>query len=302
MAEPNSPDPVGGTPTYVVGQPVVQYPQGVAGQPVVAGQTPVIITQPVPTPAPVPQAGVEVESRPTDREVVDNFPELRIISHSRLFYWWPVWVIGFVMAFVTHFVLGEPHLSGAGEGEHLPNSDLGVIFFLTLFMVILFTNVTVRGLASGMVILGAVTTVVVLAYFRLWDPILSFFGNLNIYMNSGAYFWFSSLMFLAWFFSVFIFDRMSFWKIKPGQITQVVILGSASRTYDTRNMIIEKFRDDLFRHWILGLGSGDIRIETSGAHREHIFLPNVLFVGRKINQIQNLVKIQPELFGQIAIK
>src|SRR5215471_18444814 len=24
--------------------------------------------------------------------------ELRIVSHSNLFYWWPVWVVGYVMA------------------------------------------------------------------------------------------------------------------------------------------------------------------------------------------------------------
>src|ERR1700683_3612341 len=27
--------------------------------------------------------------------------EIRIISHSTLFYWWPVWLIGFIMAMMT---------------------------------------------------------------------------------------------------------------------------------------------------------------------------------------------------------
>ena len=30
-------------------------------------------------------------------------------------------------------------------------------------------------------------------------------------------------------------------------------------------MVFEKIRQDLFRHWILGLGSGDLRINTMGA-------------------------------------
>src|ERR1700693_88599 len=29
--------------------------------------------------------------------------EIRIISHSTLFYWWPVWALGFLMALVTLF-------------------------------------------------------------------------------------------------------------------------------------------------------------------------------------------------------
>src|SRR5438477_3675037 len=33
--------------------------------------------------------------------------EIRIISHSTLFYWWPVWAVGFLMAFIT-LVNGHP--------------------------------------------------------------------------------------------------------------------------------------------------------------------------------------------------
>src|SRR5436853_5336854 len=29
--------------------------------------------------------------------------EIRIVSHSTLFYWWPVWALGFLMALVTLF-------------------------------------------------------------------------------------------------------------------------------------------------------------------------------------------------------
>ena len=29
--------------------------------------------------------------------------QVTIISHSNLFYWWPVWVVGFVMAIITYF-------------------------------------------------------------------------------------------------------------------------------------------------------------------------------------------------------
>src|SRR5438477_8301064 len=29
--------------------------------------------------------------------------EITLISHSMLFYWWPIWVLGFIMALITYF-------------------------------------------------------------------------------------------------------------------------------------------------------------------------------------------------------
>src|SRR4051812_19421097 len=29
--------------------------------------------------------------------------EITLISHSMLFYWWPIWVMGFAMAAITYF-------------------------------------------------------------------------------------------------------------------------------------------------------------------------------------------------------
>jgi len=47
-------------------------------------------------------------------------------------------------------------------------------------------------------------------------------------------------------------------------------------------MTIQKQRSDLFRHWILGLGSGDTDTCGRPARKRTIFdLPNVLFLGRR---------------------
>ncbi len=59
-------------------------------------------------------------------------------------------------------------------------------------------------------------------------------------------------------------------------------------------MSLEKHRDDLFRHWLLGIGSGDLLIRTSGATREQIDVTNVLFVGAKVNAMQRLIAEVPE--------
>jgi hypothetical protein len=139
-----------------------------------------------------------------------------------------------------------------------------------------------------------VLVTVLLAFFGLWDPILAWFGDLKVQLNLGAYFWFSTLMFLVWVLTVFIFDRLSYWRIKPGQITHEFVLGAGSKSYDTENLVLEKFRDDIFRHWVLGMGSGDLHIRPYGAQREEITVPNVLFIGSKIVEVQRLVATQPQ--------
>ena len=73
-------------------------------------------------------------------------------------------------------------------------------------------------------------------------------------------------------------------------------MGGAQRSYDTRGMVFEKLRQDFFRQWILGFGSGDIHISTTGAKREEIRVPNVLFVDWKIQEIQRLIAMRPDEF------
>ena len=108
--------------------------------------------------------------------------ELRIYGHTAMFYWWPVWVTGFLMALLTWTngtrvalvpakaeydpqanVIHVPQgfklpLSGrpadmSQDGKQFaermyPDKRLGVIFSLVLFLVILITNVPLRGVSS----------------------------------------------------------------------------------------------------------------------------------------------------------
>jgi hypothetical protein len=55
-------------------------------------------------------------------------------------------------------------------------------------------------------------------------------------------------------------------------------------------MTLEKQRSDLFRHWLLGLGSGDLIVRTSGAQAHQFDMPNVLFIGRKVHEIEDLLR------------
>lgn len=218
---------------------------------------------------------------------------LRIYSHSPLVYWWPVWLAGYVMALLTYWQ-GEGYQFGQDQIWVHPSNNPGLIFFLVFFLVLVITNFSVRGLASGIVILGVALVTVLLALVGWWDEVFRWFGRLQIQLNLGAYFWFSTVMLGLWSVTVFALDRMSYWEITPGQLTHVSLLGAGSKSYNAQGMGLEKHRDDLFRHWLLGLGSGDLQIRTSGATREQIDVHNVLFIGSKVERIQKLIAEVPE--------
>ena len=85
---------------------------------------------------------------------------------------------------------------------------------------------------------------------------------------------------------MFMFDRQIYITFEPGQMKVVEEVGGGEKSYDTAGMSIEKHRDDLFRHWVLGLGSGDLTVRTSGATPHQFTLNNVLFISAKLQQIE----------------
>jgi len=234
----------------------------------------------------------------TPQSVADMAPaavaprEVRIYSHSFLFYWWPVWAVGALLALLT-YLNHETVQFGNVEVMVHPSRNLGVVFTFTVLLVILLTNVAVRGLASVAVILTAILMVLFFAYMEWWDYILEALGSLAIYMNLGFYIFFSVAVFLIWGSAVFFFDRLDYWVFQPGQMVHHSWLGGGEQTFDTRGMSVTKQRGDLFRHWILGLGSGDLHIAATGARTAEFTLTNVLFVGSKLDEIERLVSLKP---------
>ena len=228
--------------------------------------------------------------------------ELRIYSHSELFYWWPVWAVGYVMALVT-YLDGRPiQFTDGGPPELVhPSQAPGVIYSVVVFLTILITNVALRGLRSMLMIVSVMFLVVLFAYLGWWDDILRWIPHISVHMNMGFYIFFSTLMFIVWAGATFAYDRLSYWTVRPGQIVQEFVVGGAEKSYDTHGMVFEKKRDDLFRHWVLGLGSGDMKIHTMGAKHEELFVPNVLFVDRKVEAIQRMIATRPNEFTAPAV-
>jgi hypothetical protein len=307
----------------------------------------------VPPTAPAPPPPVRPHE---DREVT-------VVSHSNLFYWWPVWAVGFLMGILTwfdghgHFLVVVPQntvgyqssqddksypvavpkgsdllhnaeasttttteANGAKKVEkndfkdrdiiilpenyrvpkeaptdfnrlHIARSPrYGVVWATFLLVVIVITNVPLRGLWSVVVIVTVILMSIIFALAGWWDIILTTLGWLDIRINAGGYFFVSGVLFAIWLISLLIFDRQIYMIFSPGQLKVCTQIGGGERVFDASGMKLEKQRSDLFRHWVLGLGSGDLIVRTSGAGMEHLELDNVLFIGRKTEQIERLMK------------
>ena len=143
-------------------------------------------------------------------------PEVVVVSHSGLLYWWPVWVVGYIMAAIT-WANGTTVQIGENAMRFHASGDIGVVFFLTLFLVIVISSVTFRGLVSVVMILTGILVALIMVYFGWWSTVLGWLGDLKIYLNQGAYFWFSTLLFLVWAFTVFGFDQFSRWRSPRGR-------------------------------------------------------------------------------------
>lgn len=184
---------------------------------------------------------------------------------------------------------------GADEKQHpgllvAQSNNYGVIFVMTILLVIVFTNVTVRGLASIIVIAGLIIATLVLAQFHLWDDIFRALGGLDVRMNAGGYLAIAAPLFLIWVFTVFVYDRYVYLIVTRGQIRIRRDIGDGEVAVDTHAVVLEKKRNDLFRHWILGLGSGDLHVKTGGPANLDFDLNNVLFVGSRLGRIQDLIR------------
>lgn len=227
-------------------------------------------------------------------DVTTELPELKIYSHSPIFYWWPVWVVGYILAFMSS-LQGQNVRIDSGDMEWiLPSANPGVVFIATLLLVIIFTNVKLRGIYSVATVLGIGLIAVLLAWFGWWDDILGAIPHLSVHMNMGFYLVFSTALLIIWLLSFFVFDRLTYWRIRPGQMTEEHVIGGGERSYDTRGMLFEKHGEDIFRHVVLGLGAGDLRIATTGARKEQIYIANVLLVDSKVRAIQKLISVKPD--------
>jgi hypothetical protein len=273
-------------------------------------------------------------SNPTQPVPVSVIPDERpaqvvIISHSPLFYWWPVWAVGFLMAgwsywqgdqiaFVPPGTVAERGARVEGQdgprdvliapaGQSLPGADNpeelkqprlrmtssnnpGIIWAMTLCLVVLITHAQLRGVWSLVVVILLACSTVLLAVFGLWDPIFRTLGVIDIHINAFGYLTISLFVFVLWLLMFLVFDRLKYIILTRGRLRVRKAIGEGEKVFDVRGMVFERHRDDVFRHWLLGLGTADLTVYTTGANAQQIEMPNVLGVGRKLALINTMLK------------
>ena len=270
-------------------------------------------------------AVTETNEAPPAQEV----REVKIVSHSNLFYWWPVWAAGFALAFLSclaGYRLGivpagteavqRQGLAGldaprdvlvvpAGEGLPVDRATgavkqpslrvaaqpgFGVVFVVVLLLVIFIANVPLRGLWSVISVITLFLVSIIFALLGWWEDILELVAHSHIYINAFGYLAISLPLFVLWLGVVSLFDRQRYMVFTPGQLRVHENIGGSEVAYDTKGMVVEKRRSDLFRHWILGVGSGDLLVKTAGGNAQQFEMSNVLFVGSKVRMIQQMLQ------------
>src|SRR6516165_7134046 len=178
--------------------------------------------------------------------------EIRIVAHSMLLYWWPVWAVGLLLAGLTwldgHRLAVVPGGTQVVEGfdgdrdalvlpagAHLPRdpatgkpreptlrvasrSGYGVVFVVVLLLVVFITNVPIRGLWSVIMVFTVLLGTIILALAGWWDDILEALGHSHVYINAFGYLAISLPLLILWLVVVLFFDRRTYMVFSPGQL------------------------------------------------------------------------------------
>src|SRR5262249_12852824 len=126
--------------------------------------------------------------------------------------------------------------------------------------------------------------------FGLWDPILRSVRYVDIHINAFGYLSISLVLFLFWLLMFLVFDRMTYMIFTRGRLRLRKAIGEGEKVFDMRGMVFKRHRDDMFRHWLLGFGSADLTVFTSGANAQQIEMPNVFRIGRKLALINTMLQ------------
>jgi hypothetical protein len=164
------------------------------------------------------------------------------------------------------------------------------VFVAVFLLVVVVSNILLRGLAWIIAVSGIIILTLFLWIMNWWDPVLRWLGGLDVRMNAGGYLAFAVPLLLVWLFTVFVYDHYTYLIVTRSQVRIRQAIGEGEQVVDTSGLLLTKERNDLFRHWLLGLGSGDLKIKTGGPSNLDLEFFNVLFIGTKLTRIQDMLR------------
>jgi hypothetical protein len=231
--------------------------------------------------------------------------ELRVYMHTSLLYWWPVWLVGFVMAAWTLIENKHMALVPAGavidattivspEGSapvltpvHMTSSRTpGIVFVLTVLVVLTFGGGWMRGWRAYTFAACAASALLLVSWLDGWDELARWATYLQVHINLGGYLIFSTGLLVLWLIQVFIVDRRRYVVFSMSQVRVHNDIGEQEQVYDTGGIAFEKEQYDWFRR-LIGFGAGDLRVRVGG---QWVEIPNVIHVGRQIEAIETLLR------------
>lgn len=233
--------------------------------------------------------------------------EIRVYMRTWLLYWWPVWVIGYLMAAWT--LLDDQHMALVPQGAQVagnaitvpeggapplltgvhvsPSRVPGMVFAITLLTVVAFGTGWLSGWRAFTFLATVAAGLLLVSWLDVWGTVARWVTCLHVHINLGGYLVISTGLFLLWLVQFFIVDRRTYVVFSMSQIRVHYAIGEEEKVYDTGGASFEKAPYDWFR-WLIGLGAGDLRVRLPGGYV--IEIPNVVHLGRRLGAIEALLR------------
>jgi hypothetical protein len=112
----------------------------------------------------------------------------------------------------------------------------------------------------------------------------------DVHINAFGYLSISLVLFIMWLLMFLVFDRLTYMIFTRGRLRVRQFIGEGEKVFDMRGMVFKRHRDDMFRHWLLGFGTADLTVFTSGANAQQLEMPNVRNIGRKLALIHTMLQ------------
>lgn len=248
----------------------------------------------------------------------DRPESVTLRQHPDIFYWWPIWLLAFVLAGLGtwrghHLVVAPPgatietDASGtvavtpppATEDAPRPTVKVvggvprtgSVIFLVTLVLVVFLTAVQLGKVGEVILMtllgLGVVGLLLATIYRPDFFESLEVLRELPVYLSVGTYLFLGCTLFPLWVLSVLVFphDTLTFTGTHLvlqkdfGEIVQPYTPGAVRVSVSSGGM----------KEYILGMGSGTVVVTLTGPEPKTFEFHGVLFVGAKMAQVQRLI-------------
>jgi hypothetical protein len=212
--------------------------------------------------------------------------ELIVYTHSNVIYWWPVWLYGYFCAAYTASFGKLVEVGGHKPVMIHPDAWIGLSFVILFCFVFWATHVKARGVWSLVAVLVTILVAIGIQWSFGWAALFAQLAFLLVYMNLAFYLFLSTFFLIIWVISFFVMSRFTYWRFTHGQVT-AHRFGGLDHSLDTLGIGVKKLPDDLFLHWLLGLGAGDLELTMGG---EKFLIENVLNVRGRAQQAQNIIR------------